>query len=95
MDDRFIFVQTPVVTPLVLRSNKLTTKVTITSWLSGAASLQQDSKIEVQGNNIEIEPGSHQEVHRDRLKAEVPCSKGSYKLLRVQGSPEVSATRST
>ena len=23
--------------------------------------------------NIEIEPGRHQEVHRDRLKAEVPC----------------------
>ena len=50
MEDRFIFVQTPVVTPWVLRSNKSTMKVTITSWLSGPASLQQDSKIGVQGN---------------------------------------------
>ena len=31
--------------------------------------------------NIEIEPGRHQEVHRDRLKAELPCPKGSYKPL--------------
>ena len=31
--------------------------------------------------NIEFEPGRHQEVHRDRLKAEVPCSKGTYKPL--------------
>ena len=31
--------------------------------------------------NIEIEPGRHQEVHLDRLKAEVPCPKGDYKLL--------------
>ena len=50
MDDLFIFVQTPVVTPLVLRSNKSTTKVYITPWLSGLASLEQDSKIGVQGN---------------------------------------------
>ena len=50
MEDRFVFVQTPVVTPLVLRSNKSTMKVTITPWLSGLASLQQDSEIGVQGN---------------------------------------------
>ena len=25
--------------------------------------------------NLEVEPGRHQEVHRDRLKAEVPCPK--------------------
>ena len=31
--------------------------------------------------NIEIEPGRHQEVHRDRLKAEVPCPKGRFKPL--------------
>ena len=31
--------------------------------------------------NIEIEPGRHQEVHRNRLKAEVPCFKGNYKPL--------------
>ena len=31
--------------------------------------------------NIEIEPGRHQEVHRGRLKAEVPCLKGNYKPL--------------
>ena len=31
--------------------------------------------------NIEIEPGRHQEVHRDRLKAKVPCPKGNYKPL--------------
>ena len=31
--------------------------------------------------NIEIEPGRHQEVHRDGLKAEVPCSEGNYKPL--------------
>ena len=30
---------------------------------------------------IEIEPGRHQEVYRDRLKAEVPCPKGNYKPL--------------
>ena len=29
--------------------------------------------------NIENEPGSHQEAHRNRLKAEVPCPKGNYK----------------
>ena len=31
--------------------------------------------------SIEIEPGRHQEVHRDSLKAEVPCPKGNYKPL--------------
>ena len=31
--------------------------------------------------NIEIEPGRHQEVHRDHLKAEVPCPKGRFKPL--------------
>ena len=31
--------------------------------------------------NIEIEPGGHQEAHRDGLKAEAPCPKGSYKPL--------------
>ena len=31
--------------------------------------------------NSEIEPGRHQEVHRDRLEAEVPCPKGNYKPL--------------
>ena len=31
--------------------------------------------------NIQIEPGRHQEVHRDRLKAEVPCPKGRFKPL--------------
>ena len=31
--------------------------------------------------NIEIEPGRHQEVHHDRLKAKVPCPKGNYKPL--------------
>ena len=31
--------------------------------------------------NNEIEPGRHREVHRDRLKAEVPCPKGNYKPL--------------
>ena len=31
--------------------------------------------------NIEVEPGRHQEVHRDRLKAEVPCLKGRFKPL--------------
>ena len=31
--------------------------------------------------NIEIEPTRHQEVHRNRLKAQVPCPKGSYKPL--------------
>ena len=31
--------------------------------------------------NIEIEPGRHQEVHRYRLKAKVPCPKGNYKPL--------------
>ena len=46
----FIFVQTPVVTPLVLRSNKSMTKVTIILWLSGLAGLQQDSQIKVQGS---------------------------------------------
>ena len=50
MEDLFIFVQTPVVTPLVLRSNKSTTKVTIIPWLCGLAGLLQDSEIEVQGN---------------------------------------------
>ena len=50
MDDLFIFVQTPVVTPLVLRSNKSTMKVTITPWPSGLASLLQDREIELQGN---------------------------------------------
>ena len=45
-----MFVQTPVVTPLVLRSNKSMTKVTIILWLSGLASLQRDSEIRVQGN---------------------------------------------
>ena len=50
MEDLFIFVQTPVVTPLVLQSNKSMTKVTIILWLSGLASLQQDSEIGVQGN---------------------------------------------
>ena len=45
-----MFVQTPVVTPWVLRSNKLMTKVTIILWLSGLASLQQDSEIGVQGD---------------------------------------------
>ena len=50
MDDPFTFVQTPVVSQLVPRSNKLTTKVTIKPWLSGLARLQQDSKIGVQGN---------------------------------------------
>ena len=49
MEDLFIFVQTPVATPLVLRSNKSMTKVTIILWLSGLASLQ-DSEIGVQGN---------------------------------------------
>ena len=50
MEDLFIFVQTPVVTPLVLQSNKSTTKVTIILWLSDLASLLQDSEIGVQGN---------------------------------------------
>ena len=50
MEDLFIFVQTPAVTPLVLRSNKSTMKVIITPWLSGLASLQQDSETGVQGN---------------------------------------------
>ena len=50
MEDLFIFVQMPVVTPLVLRSNKSMTKVTIILWLSGLASLQQDSEIGVKGN---------------------------------------------
>ena len=31
--------------------------------------------------NLEVEPGRHQEVHRDRLKAEVPCPKGRFKPL--------------
>ena len=31
--------------------------------------------------NIEIEPGRHQEVHRDRLKAELPCPIGRFKPL--------------
>ena len=31
--------------------------------------------------NIEIQPGRHQVVHRDHLKAEVPCPKGTYKPL--------------
>ena len=31
--------------------------------------------------NIEIEPGRHQEVHRDSLKAQVPYPKGNYKPL--------------
>ena len=31
--------------------------------------------------NIKMEPGRHQEVHRDRLKAEVPGPKGTYKPL--------------
>ena len=31
--------------------------------------------------NIEIEPCRHEEVHRDRLKAKVPCPKGNYKPL--------------
>ena len=31
--------------------------------------------------SIEIEPGRHQEVHRERLKAEVPCPKGTCKPL--------------
>ena len=31
--------------------------------------------------NIQVEPGRHQEVHRYRLKAEVPCPKGRFKLL--------------
>ena len=31
--------------------------------------------------NIEIEQGRHQEVHSDRLKAKVPCPRGSYKPL--------------
>ena len=31
--------------------------------------------------NIEIEPGRHQEIHRDRWKTKVPCPKGSLKPL--------------
>ena len=31
--------------------------------------------------HIEIEPGRHQEVHRDRWKAQVTCPKGNYKPL--------------
>ena len=31
--------------------------------------------------NIEIEPGRHQEVHRDRWKAEVPCPSRRFKPL--------------
>ena len=50
MEDLFILVQTPVVKPLVLRSNKSMTKVTIILWLSGLASLQQDSEIGAIGN---------------------------------------------
>ena len=50
MEDLFIFVQTPVVTPLVLQSNKPMTKVTIILWLSSLADLQQDREIGVQGN---------------------------------------------
>ena len=50
MEALFIFVQTQVVTPLVLRSDKSMTKVTTILWLSGLASLQQGSEIEVQGN---------------------------------------------
>ena len=50
MEDLFIFVQMPVVTALVLRSNKSMAKVTIILWLSGLASLQQASEIGVQGN---------------------------------------------
>ena len=50
MEELFIFTQTPVATPLVLRSNKSSMKVTITPWLSGLASLQQDREIGVPGN---------------------------------------------
>ena len=31
--------------------------------------------------NIAVEPGRHQEVRRDRLKAKVPCPKGKFKPL--------------
>ena len=31
--------------------------------------------------NLKVEPGRHQEVHRDRLKAEVPCPEGKFKPL--------------
>ena len=44
-------------------------------------SIQVKSQLSETTFNIEIEPGRHQEVHRDRLKAEVPCPKGNYKPL--------------
>ena len=43
--------------------------------------LQIKSQLSETTFNIEIEPGRHQEVHRHRLKAKVPCPKGNYKPL--------------
>ena len=49
MEDLFIFVQTPVVTPLVLRSNKSMTKVNIILWLSGLGAYNKTAKLESKG----------------------------------------------
>ena len=43
--------------------------------------LQLKGQLSETAVNIEIEPGRHQEVRPDRLKAEVPCPEGSYKPL--------------
>ena len=42
---------------------------------------QVKSQLSATTFNIEMEPGTHQELRRNRLKAEVPCPKANYKPL--------------